>query len=29
MNYGYDIPRRVQRGPTSIINAWERYVLEV
>lgn len=29
MNYGYDIPRSVQRGETTIINAWERYVLEI
>ena len=29
MNYGLNIPRKVQRGCTTIINAWERYVLEV
>ena len=29
MNYGRDIPRQVQRGETTIINAWERFVLEV
>ncbi len=29
MNYGHDIPRTVQRGETTIVNAWERYVLEI
>lgn len=29
MNYGLNIPRKVQRGCTTIINAWERYALEV
>ena len=29
MNYGRDIPRKVQLGGTTIVNAWERYVLEV
>lgn len=29
MNYGRDIPRTVQRGETTIVNAWERYVLEI
>ena len=29
MNYGRDIPRKVQLGDTTIVNAWERYVLEV
>ncbi len=29
MNYGRDIPRTVQRGETTIINAWERYELEI
>ena len=29
MNYGINIPRQVKRGDTTIINAWERYVLEV
>ena len=29
MNYGYEIPRCVERGETKIINAWERYVLDI
>ena len=29
MNYGRDIPRTVRRGETTIVNAWERYVLEI
>ena len=29
MNYGHDIPRAVKRGDTTIINAWERYILEL
>jgi len=28
LNYGRDIPRVVRRGPTEIINAYGRYVLE-
>ena len=28
-NYGADIPRTLQRGETTIINAYERYVLEL
>jgi len=29
MNYGADIPRLLQRGDTTIVNAWERYVVEI
>lgn len=29
MNYGRDVPRVVRRGATQIVNAWERYVLEI
>ena len=29
MNYGHNIPRAVKRGDTTIINAWERYILEL
>lgn len=29
MSYGVDIPRRVQRGGTTILNAYERYMLEI
>jgi Icc-related predicted phosphoesterase len=29
MDYGADIPRILHRGDTTIINAWERYVLEI
>ena len=29
MNYGADMPRVHQRGATTIINAYERYVLEI
>ena len=29
VNYGADIPRTLQRGETTIINAYERYVLEL
>jgi Icc-related predicted phosphoesterase len=29
MNYGSDIPRVEKRGPTSIVNAYERYLLEI
>lgn len=29
MEYGRDIPRTLQRGETTIINAYERYVLEL
>ena len=29
MNYGHDIPRETQYGNTTIINAYERYTLEL
>ena len=29
MNYGHNIPRTVMRGGTAIVNAWERYELEL
>lgn len=29
MSYGIDIPRKVQRGGTTILNAYERYMLEI
>ena len=29
MNYGRNIPRVVQHGATQIVNAWERFVLDV
>ena len=29
MNYGSDIPRTLQRGGTTIINAWDKYILEI
>lgn len=29
LNYGVDRPRRLERGGTTIINAYERYILEV
>lgn len=29
LNYGVDIPRRLERGETTIINAYERYILEM
>lgn len=29
LNYGTDVPRRLKRGKTTIINAYERYILEV
>ena len=29
MNYGANIPRLHQRGDTTIINAWERYILDI
>lgn len=29
MNYGQDIPRRTQRGATTVINAYERYVFDI
>ena len=29
MNYGADIPRLLQRGDTAIVNAYERYVIEI
>ncbi len=29
MNYARNIPRRIQHGKTTIINAWERYELEI
>ena len=28
MNYGMSIPRRQQRDGTTIINAWDRYLLD-
>ena len=28
-NYGANIPRVLQRGETTIINAYERYMLEI
>ena len=29
VNYGFQIPRVLQRGETTIINAYERYVLDL
>lgn len=29
MNYGVDVPRIQQYGETTIINAWEKYILEI
>ena len=29
MNYARNIPRRIQHGKTTVINAWERYELEI
>jgi len=29
MNYGMDIPRTIQHGETTLINAYERYILEI
>lgn len=29
MNYGHNIPRTVMHGGTAIVNAWERYELEL
>ena len=29
MNYDSDIPRRMTRGSTEIINAYERYIFEI
>ena len=29
VNYGANIPRVIQRGETTIINAYERYILEI
>lgn len=29
MSYGADLPRVHQRGETTIINAYERYILEI
>ena len=29
MTYGIDIPRKLQRGNTTILNAYERYMLEI
>lgn len=29
LNYGAEIPRVHQRGETTIVNAWERYVVEI
>ena len=28
-NYGMHVPRRTERGATTVINAWEHYVLEL
>ena len=29
MNYGHDIPRTLQHGETTVINAWGKYLLEI
>ena len=29
MNYGSNIPRTLQRGETTVINAWDKYILEI
>ncbi len=29
MNYGFQIPRTMQRGETTVINAWGKYLLEI
>jgi len=29
MNYGAEIKRTLQRGDTTVVNAWERYVVEI
>jgi Icc-related predicted phosphoesterase len=29
LNYGVDVPRIRQYGQTTVINAWERYILEI
>lgn len=29
MNYGRNIPRSIEYGHTTVINAWERYTLEI
>ncbi len=29
MNYGSDIPRVTQRDGTTVINAWDKYILEI
>lgn len=29
MNYGHQIPRTLQRGETTVINAWGRYLLDI
>ena len=28
-NYGARIPRTIQRGETTIVNAYERYLIEI
>ena len=29
LNYGHDIPRTLQHGETTVINAWGKYILEL
>lgn len=29
MNYGHDVPRTLQHGETTVINAWNKYILEL
>ena len=29
MNYGSNIPRTLQCGETTVINAWDKYILEI
>lgn len=29
MNYGRDVPRLMQHGETMVINAWDRYILDI
>ena len=29
MNYGRDVPRLMQHGETTVINAWDRYILDI
>lgn len=29
MNYGHDVPRTMQHGDTTVINAWNKYILEI